>query len=62
MPTISIFFGIVVYMYLADDKQHHLPHIHTRYQVEESINCNWNWGVAGWRNTTSKAEAGTSMD
>lgn len=32
MPTISMFFGIVVYMYLMDNKQHHLPHIHTRYQ------------------------------
>jgi hypothetical protein len=32
MPTISMFYGIVVYMYLMDNKQHHLPHIHTRYQ------------------------------
>lgn len=32
MPTISMFYGIVIYMYLMDNKQHHLPHIHTRYQ------------------------------
>jgi desulfoferrodoxin (superoxide reductase-like protein) len=36
MPTISMFFGIVVYMYLADNKQHHLPHIHTRYQGQKA--------------------------
>ncbi|MBF0461097.1 MAG: DUF4160 domain-containing protein [Magnetococcales bacterium] len=32
MPAISMFYGIVIYMYLMDDKQHHLPHIHARYQ------------------------------
>lgn len=32
MPTISMFYGIVIYMYLMDNRQHHLPHIHTRYQ------------------------------
>ena len=32
MPAISMFYGIVVYLYLMDNKQHHLPHIHTRYQ------------------------------
>ena len=36
MPTISMFYGIVVYMYLADNKQHHLPHIHTRYQGKKA--------------------------
>lgn len=32
MPTISIFFGIVISMYFRDTKRHHLPHIHARYQ------------------------------
>lgn len=36
MPTISMFFGIVVYMYLMDNKQHHSPHIHTRYQGKKA--------------------------
>jgi len=30
MPTISMFFGILIRMYFFDDKQHHAPHIHTR--------------------------------
>lgn len=36
MPTISAFFGLVVYMYFFDDERHHLPHIHARYQGQEA--------------------------
>ncbi len=32
MPTISVFFGIVISMYFPDTQRHHLPHIHARYQ------------------------------
>lgn len=32
MPTISMFFGIMVSMYFKDYERHHLPHIHVRYQ------------------------------
>ncbi len=32
MPAISMFYGIVVYMYFYDNERHHLPHIHVRYQ------------------------------
>ena len=31
MPTISMFYGIIVYMFFFDDKKHHLPHIHVNY-------------------------------
>jgi len=34
MPSISMFYGIIVYMYGRDDKQHHLPHIHAKYAGE----------------------------
>ncbi|MBI5329471.1 MAG: DUF4160 domain-containing protein [Betaproteobacteria bacterium] len=36
MPTISAFFGLVVYMYFFDDERHHLPHIHVKYQGQEA--------------------------
>ena len=36
MPTISMFYGILVLMFYRDNKRHHLPHIHVRYQGEES--------------------------
>ena len=37
MPTISMFYGIIVYMYFLDNKQHKLPHIHVKYQDNEVI-------------------------
>ena len=38
MPTISMFYGILVLMYFRDSARHHLPHIHVRYQgVEAAI-------------------------
>ncbi len=36
MPTISIFYGIVICMYFYDDERHKLPHIHARYQGEDA--------------------------
>jgi Domain of unknown function (DUF4160) len=37
MPAISMFYGIIIYMYFNDNKQHKLPHIHVRYQDDEVI-------------------------
>ncbi|MBN2824040.1 MAG: DUF4160 domain-containing protein [Campylobacterales bacterium] len=37
MPTISMFYGIVVMMYYYDNKQHNLPHIHVRYQGSKAV-------------------------
>ena len=31
MPTISMFYGILVAMYVLDAERHHSPHIHVRY-------------------------------
>ena len=31
MPRISEFYGIFVYMYFLDTRQHHTPHVHVRY-------------------------------
>ncbi len=36
MPTISMFYGILVLMFFRDNRRHHLPHIHVRYQSEEA--------------------------
>ena len=36
MPTISMFYGIVIYLYFFDDERHKLPHIHARYQGFEA--------------------------
>lgn len=39
MPIISMFYGIIIRMYLLDEQHHHLPHIHAKYaEFEASIN------------------------
>jgi hypothetical protein len=37
MPTISMFYGIVVMMFFKDTQQHNLPHIHVRYQDDKAV-------------------------
>ena len=37
MPTISMFYGIIIRMYALDNKQHHLPHIHVEYAEAEAV-------------------------
>jgi hypothetical protein len=32
MPTISMFYGIVIYLYYFDNERHALPHIHAKFQ------------------------------
>ncbi|MBI5788674.1 MAG: DUF4160 domain-containing protein [Candidatus Schekmanbacteria bacterium] len=36
MPTISMFFGILVSIFYEDSEQHHTPHIHVRYQGKKA--------------------------
>lgn len=36
MPTISMFYGIVICLYFYDDERHKLPHIHAKYQGHEA--------------------------
>ena len=36
MPVISMFYGIIVSLYYLDDKRHHRPHIHVKYQSDEA--------------------------
>jgi len=37
MPAISMFYGIIVYLYFKDNKQHKRPHIHVKYQEYEVV-------------------------
>jgi hypothetical protein len=37
MPAISMFYGIIIYMYFFDNKMHNLPHIHAKYQNDEVV-------------------------
>jgi hypothetical protein len=37
MPVISMFYGIIIYLYFKDNKKHHTPHIHAEYGEFEGI-------------------------
>jgi len=37
MPAISMFYGIIVYLYFLDNKRHKRPHIHVKYQESEAV-------------------------
>ncbi len=36
MPTISMFYGIVIYLYFYDDERHNTPHIHAKFQGQDA--------------------------
>ncbi|MGI9212059.1 MAG: DUF4160 domain-containing protein [Methylococcaceae bacterium] len=36
MPTISMFYGIIVTIMYEDNDRHHLPHFHVRYQSNKA--------------------------
>ena len=37
MPTISMFYGLIVRMYYFDNQQHNMPHIHVHYQGDSAV-------------------------
>lgn len=37
MPTLSMFYGIIVRMYAEKDGQHHTPHIHASFSGHEIV-------------------------
>ena len=37
MPTISMFFGIIIRMIFMDTRQHNLPHLHVEYQGNKAV-------------------------
>lgn len=37
MAIIAMFYGIIVSMYYLDNKRHHIPHIHVKYQEQEAV-------------------------
>ena len=37
MPTISMFYGIIIRMMFLDIQQHHLPHVHVEYQGQKAV-------------------------
>ena len=36
MPTISMFYGVVIYLYFYDNERRKTPHIHAKYQGQDA--------------------------
>jgi len=42
MPTISMFYGIIVWMFFEIGEKHNPPHVHVRYQgMNEVADAQW---------------------
>jgi hypothetical protein len=37
MATLSMFYGIIISMFFRDTRQHHLPHVHAKYQNDRAV-------------------------
>jgi desulfoferrodoxin (superoxide reductase-like protein) len=37
MPTISMFYGVLIRLFFHDTDKHHVPHIHADYQGEVAV-------------------------
>jgi hypothetical protein len=37
MAAISMFYGLIIYLYQYDNIRHHIPHIHVKYQGEWAV-------------------------
>jgi desulfoferrodoxin (superoxide reductase-like protein) len=37
MPTISMFYGVLIRMFFYDTEKHHTPHIHAEYQDSVAV-------------------------
>ena len=37
MPTLSVFYGIIITMYREVGERHNIPHFHAQYQGDEAV-------------------------
>ena len=37
MPTISMFYGLLIRMFFRDTEKHHAPHVHADYQGQVAV-------------------------
>jgi hypothetical protein len=37
MAAISMFYGLIIYLYQFDNIRHHIPHIHVKYQGDWAV-------------------------
>jgi len=37
MPSISMFYGIIIYLFFFDNKKHHRPHVHANFGEYDAV-------------------------
>jgi len=62
MPTISMFYGILILMYFYDDKKHSSPRIHAEYQASIAISDGSVLAGNLPQSATIQNEIGTGLD
>ena len=62
MPTISMFYGILIRMFFKDTDRHNLPHIHAEYQGEVAVYSIPDGNLLAGTNTFQKGKAGYCLD
>ena len=62
MPTISMFYGIVIYLYFFDDERHKLPHIHAKYQGQDASFSILDGSILSGQIPQGKTKIGSGVD
>lgn len=62
MPTISLFYGIIICLYFYDDERHKRPHIHAKYQGQEASFSILDGAILSGGHSGCKNTAGAGMD
>ena len=61
MPTISMFYGILIRMFFRDTEKHHEPHIHADYQGQVAV-YSISEGILLAGSAAEQAQTGRCMD
>ena len=62
MPTLPMFYGIVIRMYFYGDKQHHEPHVHAEYAGEQAVFGIGDEEGVGWPPAFRHSPTGAGMN
>lgn len=62
MPTISLFYGLLIQMYFFDDNRHNCPYIHVEYAEDTASIAIITGDVLAGSIPACKTEIGSSMD
>lgn len=62
MPTISMFYGILIRMFFYDTDKHNVPHIHAEYQGQMAVYSIHEGNVLAGELPSKEAQACSCLD